>query len=188
VEALDLRDITMAGFSMGGAITMRYMGRHFGERVSKVAFLGAAAPCFTQRDDFPYNLPKSAVDGFIEACYSDRAQLLVDFGKIFFLAEDSVSPKLGDWFHSLGMEASPHATAMCLVELRDADCRGDMSKIRVPTGIFHGTQDKICSFALAEAMHRGTPGSRIIRFEQSGHGLVVDETEKFNRDLMDFVG
>ena len=188
LEALDLRDVTMAGFSMGGAIAMRYMGRHFGERVAKLALLGAAAPCFTQRDDFPHNLPKSAVDGFIQACYADRAQLLVDFGKIFFLAEDSVSPTLGDWFHSLGMEASSHATAMSLIELRDADCRDDMAKIVVPTGIFHGTQDKICSFELAEVMSRGIPGSRIIRFEQSGHGLVVDETEKFNQELMSFVG
>ncbi len=188
LEALDLRDVTMAGFSMGGAITMRYMGRHFGERVSKVAFLGAAAPCFTQREDFPYNLPKSAVDDFIEACYADRAQLLVDFGNIFFRAEDSVSPKLADWFHSLGVEASPHAIAMCLMELRDADCREDMSKIKVPTGIFHGRQDKICSFDLADAMHQGIPGSHIIPFERSGHGLVVDETRKFNQELIDFVG
>ena len=75
-----------------------------------------------------------------------------------------------------------------LWELRDADLREDMSKIAVPTGIFHGTQDKICSFEMAEVMHRGIPGSRIIRFEQSGHGMVVDETEKFNRELMDFVG
>ena len=188
LEALDLRDVTMAGFSMGGAITMRYMGRHLGERVSKVAFLAAAAPCFTRREDFPYNLPRSAVDDFIEACYADRAQLLVDFGNIFFRAEDSVSPRLADWFHSLGMEASPHATAMCLMELRDADCREDMSKIKVPTGIFHGSQDKICSFDLTDAMHQGIPGSHIIPFERSGHGLVVDETRKFNQELIEFVG
>jgi len=124
----------------------------------------------------------------VQACYTDRAQLLVDFGKIFFRAEDAVSPKLADWFHSLGMEASPHATAMCLLELRDADCREDMTKINVPTAIFHGAQDKVCAFDLAEVMHRGIPGSRLIRFEQSGHGLVVDEMEKLNQELMSFVG
>lgn len=188
LETLNLRDVTLAGFSMGGAITMHYMGRHFGERVSKIALLGAAAPCFTKRPDFRYGLEKSACDDFIKACYTDRAQLLVNFGKIFFYKEDAVSPKLGDWFHSLGMEASPHATAMCLVELRDADLREDMAKINVPTGIFHGTQDKICPFDLAEVMSKGIKGSKIIRFEKSGHGLVVDEMEKFNQELMQFVG
>lgn len=63
-----------------------------------------------------------------------------------------------------------------------------MSKIKVPTGIFHGRQDKICSFDLADAMHQGIPGSHIIPFERSGHGLVVDETRKFNQELIDFVG
>lgn len=77
---------------------------------------------------------------------------------------------------------------MCLMELRDADCREDMSNIKVPTGIFHGRQDKICSFDLADAMHQGIPGSHIIPFERSGHGLVVDETRKFNQELIDFVG
>lgn len=64
LEALDLRDVTMAGFSMGGAITMRYMGRHFGERVSKVAFLGAAAPCFT-----PGRLVSQSGNGGISSCH-----------------------------------------------------------------------------------------------------------------------
>ena len=44
LEVMDLRDVTMAGFSMGGAIAMRYMARHSGERVSKVALPAAAAP------------------------------------------------------------------------------------------------------------------------------------------------
>ncbi len=44
LEVLDLRDVIMAGLSMGGAIAMRCMGRHFGERVPKFALLGVAAP------------------------------------------------------------------------------------------------------------------------------------------------
>ena len=62
-----------------------------------------------------------------------------------------------------------------------------MSKIKVPTGILRGSQDKICSLDLTDAMHQGISGSRIISFERSGHGLVVDEMGKFNQELMDFV-
>src|SRR5258708_27899316 len=47
LDALDLQDVALAGFSMGGAVAVRYMSRHGGARISQLALLGAAAPCFT---------------------------------------------------------------------------------------------------------------------------------------------
>jgi non-heme chloroperoxidase len=87
----------------------------------------------------------------------------------------------------LGLEASGHATAMCLISLRDEDLRQDLSKIYVPTGIFHGVQDKICSFVLAKVMHAEIRGFELIPFKYSGHGLFYCELEKFNRELVRFV-
>lgn len=188
LDALDVKDVTLCGFSMGGAISIHYMARHKGARVAKLALLGAAAPVFTQRDDYPHGLKKSDIDGLNEQCYKDRAQLLSNFGEIFFYNKDALSPKLQDWFHSLGMEALPHATVMCAIQLRDADLRSELSAIKVPTAILHGVADKICPFAFAEIMQKGIKDSKIIRFEKSGHGLFWDEREKFNKELMSFIG
>ncbi|MBZ0190338.1 MAG: alpha/beta hydrolase [Candidatus Kuenenia stuttgartiensis] len=99
-----------------------------------------------------------------------------------------MSPKLGEWFHNMGMEASPHATAASLIALRDTDLRGDMAKVNVPTMILHATQDKICLFELAEAMAAGIKGAKLIGFEKSGHALFYEEKEKFNKELANFVG
>ena len=188
LETLNLHDITLAGHSMGGAISLHYMARHKGDRVSKLALFGAAAPSFTKKSDFPHGVETTVVDGFIEACFQDRAKLNEDFGKIFFRTENAVSPKLGNWLHNMGMEASPHATAACLLALRNSDLRDDMSHIIVPTAIFHSVLDKICPFELAEAMAVGIKGSKLIRFEKSGHGLFYEEKDKFNMELMNFVG
>ena len=188
LEALDLRDIMLAGHSMGGAISLHYMARHNGERVSRLALFGAAAPSFTKRPGFPYGIEPEAVDGFIESCRADRAKLNEDCGKILSRSEKSVSPKLGEWFHNMGMEASPHATEACLIALRNTDLRDELSRINAPTAIFHSTQDKICPFELAEAMAAGIKGSKLIRFENSGHGLFYEEKEKFNTEIMKFAG
>jgi pimeloyl-ACP methyl ester carboxylesterase len=188
LEALDLRDVMLAGHSMGGAVALHYMARHKGAGVSKLALFGAAAPSFTKKPGFPYGLEPAAVDGLIKTCRMDRAKLNADFGKIFFRSEDAVSPKLGEWFHNMGMEASPHATEACLAALRDADLRDDMTQVKVPTVIFHATQDKICPIALAEAMAAGIKGSKLVRFENSGHGLFYEEKDKFNTELMKFAG
>src|SRR5262245_11152590 len=39
IEKLDLKDITLVGFSMGGGEVARYVGTHGSERVKKTAFL-----------------------------------------------------------------------------------------------------------------------------------------------------
>ncbi len=187
LDALDLQDVTLCGFSMGGAIAIHYMARHAGARVKKLVLMGAAAPVFTKRDDYPHGLDKSVVDGLIEQCDKDRAKMLTDFGNIFFYKTDALSPKLQDWFHSLGMEASSHATVMSAIQLRDVDLRSELKDINVPTIIFHGLNDKICPFVFAEQMQKEIKDSNIIFFEKSGHGLFWDEKEKFNAELMDFI-
>jgi pimeloyl-ACP methyl ester carboxylesterase len=187
LETIDLQNVILAGHSMGGAVALHYVARHKAERVSKLVLIGAAAPSFTKKPGFPHGLEAAAVDGLIKTCYEDRAKLNGDFGKIFFRSETAVSPGLGAWFHNMGMEASPRATAACLAALRDADLREDMTKIKVPTAIFHATQDKICPFELAEAMASGIKGSKLVKFENSGHGLFYEEKDKFNTELMNFI-
>ena len=97
LSQLEITDVILGGFSMGGAIAVRYASMDNGERISKLALFSAAAPIWTQRDDFPYNLPKSAVDDLIKLSYKDRPKLLADFAKIFSATETSLNEGIGDW-------------------------------------------------------------------------------------------
>jgi non-heme chloroperoxidase len=183
---LRIRNAVLVGFSMGGAIAIRYLSKDSGAHVSKLAICAAAAPIWTQRDDFPYNLPKSAVDELIELNYKDRPRLLSNFAKIFSATETSLNEGIGNWLNGIGLSASSYATAQCLMALRDTDLRGDLAKIKIPTVIMHGRKDKICSFDLAEQMKAGISNSHIIAFENSGHSLFLEETQKFNEELVKF--
>jgi non-heme chloroperoxidase len=183
---LDIKDAVLGGFSMGGAIAIRYASADNGAHVSKLALFGAAAPIWTQRMDFPYNLPKSAVDDLIELNYLDRPKLLSDFSKIISATETSLHAGIRDWLNGIALSASSHATAQCLIALRDTDLRSDMAKIKIPTLIMHGKKDKICSFDLAKQMKAGIADSHIIAFEKSGHSLFLEETPKFNEELIRF--
>jgi len=186
LKKLDIKDAVLGGFSMGGAIAIRYMAAYKGSRVSKLVLCGAAAPIWTQRDDFPYNLPISAVDELIELNNQDRPMLLANFAKIFSATQTSLNKGIGNWLNGIGLSASSHATAQCLVALRDTDLRHDLAKITVPTLIMHGKKDKICSFDLAEQMKAGIANSQLVAFENSGHSLFLEETQKFNAELIEF--
>lgn len=188
LSTLDIKDAVLVGFSMGGAIAIRFVSNYKGAHVSKVALCGAAAPLWTQRNDFRYNLPKSAVDDLIELNDKDRPKLLSDFAKILSATETSLSPGIGSWLNGIGLSASSYATAQCLVALRDTDLRPDLENISIPTLIMHGKKDKICSFDLAEQMNAGIKNSHIVAFEKSGHSMFLEETHKFNEELIKFAG
>lgn len=98
LEELDLQNITLAGFSIGGVIVLHYMAGHKGERVAKLALFGAAAPSWTKKPGFPHGLDSAAVDDLIEQCYTDRAKLNKDVGKTFFRSQNAIGPAHGQWF------------------------------------------------------------------------------------------
>jgi len=186
LDKLDIKDAVLGGFSMGGAIAIRYVATYDAAHVSKLVLAGAAAPVWTQRKDFPYNLPLSAVDDLIALNFSDRPKLLSDFAKIFSATETTLNEGIGKWLNGIGLVATAHATGQCLYALRDTDLRSDLKKIKIRTLILHGKKDKICSYDLAEQMKVGIKDSHLVPFENSGHSLFLEETKKFNSELIKF--
>ncbi|GED17472.1 alpha/beta fold hydrolase [Aneurinibacillus migulanus] len=186
VDTLELQNFTLAGHSVGGAISVRYMARHKGYGVSKLALFGAAAPSLTQRPDFPYGLPKQDVNKLIQETYNDRPKMLEGFGDMFFFQH--VTGPFSDWFFQLGLQAAGWSTAAVLASLRDESLFSDLGKINVPTLIFHGVHDKVCLFPLAVAQNKGIKNSMLVPFEYSGHGLMWEEHDKFNKQLAQFIG
>ncbi|TYR80568.1 alpha/beta hydrolase [Priestia megaterium] len=181
VERLQLKNFILIGFSMGGAISIRYMSRHLGYQVKKLILLGTAAPSFTQRSNFPYGLSVEEVNSIIESAYKDRPKMLKDFGEKFFVS--NISEQFSEWFYSLGLEASGHGTIKTAKSLRDEDLRTDLSQIFVDTYILHGKKDQVCPFVLGTLLNKYIASSVLISFENSGHGLFYDERQKFNEIL-----
>mgnify|MGYP000141501690 CR=1 FL=1 len=185
IDELQLDNIILVGFSVGGAISIRYMSKHSEYNVDKLVLVGAAAPVFTQRDNYVYGHTLQEINDMIEAIHLDRPKMVADFGQKFL--ENEVSAPFSIWLNALGLEASAHGTIRLLESLRDEDLREDLGQIHVPTAIFHGELDKICPFVFAEMMNEEIEGSKLIPFNESGHGLLFDEKEKFNQELKAFL-
>jgi len=186
LDQLNIEDATLCGFSMGGAIAAMYVSLYGTMRVTKLVLAGAATPSWTQREDFPYNIPKTDVDDLIALNNSDRPKLLSNFAKIFSATETALNEGIGNWLTAINLSASSFATGKCLMALRDTDLRRDLVKIEIPTLIMHGKKDKICSFDLAEQTKKLIQNAQLVVFEKSGHSLFLEETKKFNSELIKF--
>jgi len=186
IDAFQLRDITLGGHSTGGAICVRYMARHNGYGVSKLALFAAAAPSLIQRPYFPYGLPKQAVLDIIEGTYRDRPSMLRNFGNMIFFHR--VTAPLSDWIFQLGLQAASWSTAaIANTWLDEEELFNDLKSIAVPTLILHGLNDQVCPFPLATAQKNSIQYAKLVPFEDCGHFLFYDQLERFNKELVEFV-
>ena len=58
----------------------------------------------------------------------------------------------------------------------------------IPVAVFHGIHDKVCPFDLAQVMNQSIKGSKLVKFENSGHALNIEEKEKTNAEMIKFIG
>lgn len=178
VRQMLLRNFILVGFSMGGAIALRYMSRYNSFGVCRLILISAAAPCFAQKTDFPYGKTIQEVNNLIDLAKIDRPQLCLNFSKQLFASPQSKSSI--DWFRNIALSASGIGTIKSAISLRDEDGRKDLNCVHVPTYIIHGDKDVVVSNELAEIQHKGIRGSTLITLSESGHGIVYDQLKKFN--------
>ena len=185
VDALQLQDFILAGHSTGGAIAIRYMSRHRGHGVSKLALFAAAAPSLIKRPNFQYGAEKEDIIKIIQGTYTDRPKMLRDFGDIFFF--QNISEPFSDWFFQLGLQAAGWATAAIANMWINEVLFSDLGTINVPTLIIHGIHDKVVPFELGEVQNKSIENSKLIPFKYSGHASFYDQKDKFNEELMKFI-
>src|SRR5688572_2804779 len=72
LTALDLHDVTLAGFSMGGGEVARYLGRYGSDRVRKAMLIAAVPPFLLKTADNRDGVDGKVFDGMLAAVKSDR--------------------------------------------------------------------------------------------------------------------
>ena len=146
MEELDLRDVTLAGFSMGTGEVVRYLGTYGSDRVVKAALLGPIAPFLLKTEDSPLGVPQSVFDGFTETARKDRYAWLKFFLDNFYNVDQLRGSRVSDeaWNVSFQVAAgsSAFATVACIPTWL-TDFRADLPKIDVPVLVVQGTDDRI---------------------------------------------
>ncbi|MFW6598016.1 alpha/beta fold hydrolase [Propionibacteriaceae bacterium Y2011] len=187
---LNLTDVTLVGFSMGGGEVARYMARHGTERLASVVFAAAVPPYLLHGDDNPDGpLPPEAAEGSAAALTEDRELFFDGFTKAFFTAggELAVTDSQRQEALALCRESDEQAALACQHAFSTTDFRDDLTKIDVPTLIIHGDADQIVPFeGSGKRTHEAVTGSRVVLISGGPHGLNVSHHREFNEALVDF--
>lgn len=192
MDRLDLRDATLVGFSMGGGEVARYMRRHSGARVAQAALVSSVTPYLLRDGSNPDGVDRGTFDQMIAGLREDRPSFLATFGKQFFGAgvlNFSVSNEILQWGSMMALTASPQATLACVRSFSETDFRPDMAAFRVPTLVVHGGGDATVPAAKSgQLAARMIAGAEYKEYAGAAHALVITEKDRFNADLLRFVG
>jgi non-heme chloroperoxidase len=192
IEELDLRDITLVGFSTGGGEVARYIGRHGTERVAGVALVSAVPPFMLQTDDNPGGVPIQVFDEIRAASLADRSQAYRDladgpfFGNNRPGANVSEGTRLAFWRQ--GLQAGHRNAYECIAAFSATDFRGDLAKIDVPTLVIHGDDDQVVPFSVGgQASAALIDGAELKVYPGAPHGITDTHKEQLGADLLAFV-
>lgn len=189
---LDLTDVALVGFSMGGGEVVRYLARYGTARVSRAVLAGAVPPYLYRSDDNPDGgLDDAAIAGIEDAVRTDRLAFLEGFVEQFFAGGDRtdlVSEAQKQYARSIAAFASPKATLDCVAAYSRTDFRADLAAVSVPTLLIHGDSDAIVPLEVSgQRTHAAIPGSELHVVAGGPHGVNLSHAEEFNRVLLDFL-
>lgn len=192
IETLDLKGVTLIGFSMGGGEVARYIGRHGTKRLAKVALISAVPPLMLKTAANPGGLPIEKFDAIRAGAIADRSQLYKDIASGPFFGANrpgaKVSQGMIDSFWLQGMQAGHKNTFDCIKAFSETDFTADLKKFDIPTLIVHGDDDQIVPIGAA-----GLAASKIVKnatlkvYPGAPHGLADTHKEKLNADLLAFL-
>ncbi|RDZ27835.1 alpha/beta fold hydrolase [Lysobacter silvisoli] len=192
IEALDLKDVTLVGFSTGGGEVARYIGRHGTSRVKKAVLVSAVPPLMLKTADNPGGLPIEVFDGLRKASLENRSQLYLDIasGPFYGYNRAGAKPSQGliQSFWVQGMQAGHKNTYDSIAAFSATDFREDLKRIDVPVLVIHGDDDQIVPIdASGKASAALIKNAQLIVYPGAPHGLTDTHKDRVNRDLLAFL-
>lgn len=191
ITQLDLTEVVLVGFSMGGGEIARYIGKYGTDKIEKIVFVSSVTPYMLQTMDNEVGVEKEIFDGMVEKIAADRPAFLTDFGKDFYgvtLFTQPVSKALLKWNQMVCLTSSAKATMECVRSFSETDFRNDLKKINIPVLIIHGDADQTVPIEVSGNKTAALlPNAEYIIYEEAPHGLFITEKEKLNADLLHFI-
>lgn len=190
IISLDLQNVTLVGFSMGGGDVTRYINNYGTSRVDGLVLLGAVTPLFGQKEDYPQGVEASVFAGIQAGLRKDRAQFISDFATPFYgtNAGQTVSEGVLTQTLNIALLASLKGTLDCVTAFSTTDFRPDMAKVDVPTLVIHGSNDQVVPFeTTGKVAAEMIEGAQLKVYDNAPHGFAVTHSDRLSADLLEFL-
>jgi 4,5:9,10-diseco-3-hydroxy-5,9,17-trioxoandrosta-1(10),2-diene-4-oate hydrolase len=179
LDALDIKECVLVGNSLGGAVALK-IAMNQPKRVRKLVLMAPGG--IESREDY-FKMPgiQKMVSGFVGEGF-DRAGLrrlleLLTFDPKF-VTDELVEQRLNI------VQTQPKDV---LGRMKIPDLSSELVRVRCPVLGFWGIEDQFCPASGYEKILRSVPRSRFIMYSRCGHWAMIERSEDFNRNVLDFL-
>ncbi len=177
VDQLHLAPVVLVGWSMGVSELAAYMDQFGTDSIAGVVLVDGL-PGF----DPPPELMKGFL-GFIHALQADRHKATEDFVRSMYKTPQSEAYL--KWVTEESLRTPTNSAVALLIGSLASDQRPALAKINKPTLIVYAAGGPWV--AAYEQMHEKIAGSRLEKIDQAGHALFVDQPDRFNSVVEEFL-
>jgi proline iminopeptidase len=197
-RALDLGKINLFGNSFGGALALQYALK-YQQNLKKLIIssgLASVPETVAEMNRLKTTLPADVQEVF--AKYEAKwAYLHPEYVKAVEVFYHNFVCRLPEWPEEVVRTLNEVSTPVYLTlngpneftiigKLKDWDITSRLPEIKVPTLITVGKYDEVTP-TVAETIHKGISGSRLVLFESSAHLAMWDEQERYLQTVKDFI-
>lgn len=188
LDRLGLTDATLVGWSMGTAVILSYVEQFGCHNVRSAVFVDQS-PRFLDGPDWRFPLLGGysrldlaeftqtvrharplAIKPFIEACFAKTPPSDAVDAAYAETTQTPTEAALDVWF-----------------DMAYADFRPVLPRVTVPTLLVYGEQSKVFPGDLAGWLAEALPDAEVERFAESGHVPFVEEAERFDGVVAEFL-
>ncbi len=191
LDELDLNDVTLVGFSMGGGEIARYVSKHGESRLHSVVLAAAVPPYLKKTDDNPDGPLDDETAAQIEGgLRADRTAFFDGFMTNFFSADGVLKVTESQRQEAIRQahQSDQDAALGCMNAWATTDFRQDLTKVTVPTLVIHGDSDATVPLEGSGARtHVAIPHTQLVVVPEGPHGVNVSHADAFNTALLEFL-
>lgn len=180
IDALELKDVVLAGWSWGGITVYAYLDAFGTENISAAVLIDQTpTPLATGASPW-VDGDRAAVKGFFDAFVSDRRATVGEF--IPWMYTEEITPAEADWMLAETMLTPTIVASQLLYDGWMGDWTATVEAIEVP--MLHVVREENGAVA-REYLEQHAPEADIA--VMGSHGMFWDHAEDFNRALDEFL-
>ncbi|MGA2971796.1 MAG: proline iminopeptidase-family hydrolase [Candidatus Bathyarchaeia archaeon] len=197
-KAMNLGKVNLFGSSYGGGLALQYALK-YQTNIKKLIIAGGMASIpetVAEMNRLKATLPKDVRDTLAkyEARYAFLHPEYLKAVEVFYrnfvcrLPEwpDEVTRAFNDMSIPVYWTMNGPNEFTIVGNLKDWDITARLREIKVPTLVTVGRYDEVTP-KVAETIHKGITGSKLVVFEKSGHLTMWDEKENYLKTLREFL-
>lgn len=183
VDALDIDDIVLVGWSYGGLVVLDYLASYGTDKVSGLNLVGGVFSIGTDvGTDLLGQEYLDLLPGFVSTDVEESTRTMCEF--VDLCVHDTLP--LEDRYYMLGynMVVPPHVRD----SLRSRHEKHDvtLSELDVPVLLTHGTEDAVVLPEASQLYADLVDDAELSFYPETGHSPFWEQPERFNRELHTF--